>query len=184
MSENLTKAQLRNIVLKRLEKNTKQQRERKSRLIEKKLLKQEEFTKSKRIMFYLAFDGEVKTENMIDKARGLGKEIYVPLCDTERKTLIPCLLEKDSMLEAGPYNTLEPKKKMKFSSKKLDLVVVPALAFDEKGNRLGRGRGYYDRFLKHISSRTNSIGLAFDFQILPSIPVDSGDLPVDKVLFA
>lgn len=180
----LRKRQLRNILLTRLKKQTEQQRGRKSKLIEKKLLKEEEFIKAKRIMFYLAFDGEVKTESMINKARELGKEIYVPLCDTKKKTLNPCLLKSDSALEIGAYNTLEPKSKISFPYEKLDLVIVPALAFDKSGNRLGRGKGYYDYFLKRASDYIHSIGLAFDFQILPTLPVEENDLPVDKVLSA
>ncbi|MCX5706588.1 MAG: 5-formyltetrahydrofolate cyclo-ligase, partial [Candidatus Omnitrophica bacterium] len=60
----------------------------------------------------------------------------------------------------------------------------PGLAFDKKGNRLGRGKGYYDRFLKKIPKDTPSIGLAFDLQILPSVPTSSHDVSVSKVLFA
>ena len=180
--EGLTKRRLRNILLNRLKKHSQRQRKRKSKLIERRLLKQEEFIKAERIMFYLAFDGEVKTEGMIDKARRLGKKIYVPICDTRKKTLNPCLLEEDSKLEIGSYNTLEPKKKAKLPPRKLDLVIVPALAFDKNGNRLGRGKGYYDRLLKKLPGRINSIGLAFDFQVLPELPVEENDVPVDKVL--
>ena len=178
----LTKRKLRNILLSRLKEQTEQQRERKSKLIERKLLEQEEFIKAKRIMFYLAFDDEVKTKNMINKARKLGKEIYVPLCDTKEKGLRPCLLKEDSVLEEGPYQTLQPQTKIDLPLDELDMVVVPALAFDKSGNRLGRGKGYYDRFLKRLSPHTHCIGLAFDFQILPTLPVEQNDMSVDKVL--
>lgn len=180
----MAKRQLRNLLLTSLKKQTKQQREYKSKSIERKLLKQEEFIKAKKIMFYLAFDGEVKTKDMINKAREFGKEIYIPLCDTKRRILRPCFLSKDSKLKKGPYQALEPEVKVNLSFKKLDLVIVPALAFDKSGNRLGRGKGYYDRFLKKIISRIDTIGLAFDFQILPALPVEHTDIPVDKVLSA
>jgi 5-formyltetrahydrofolate cyclo-ligase len=184
MNVGLTKGQLRNIVLSRLKEQTEQQREHKSKLIERRLLKEEEFIKAERILFYLAFDGEVNTESMINQARGLGKKIYVPLCDSKHKSLTPCALNKDSILEKGPYQTLEPQDGVELPVDKLDLVVVPGLAFDKSGNRLGRGKGYYDRFLQRLSSRTPSIGLAFDFQIFPDLPVEHTDLPVDKLLFA
>ncbi|MFH1678567.1 MAG: 5-formyltetrahydrofolate cyclo-ligase [Candidatus Omnitrophota bacterium] len=180
----LTKSQLRNILLTRLRKQTQLQRERKSELIKGKLLRQEEFIKAERIMFYLAFDGEVKTENMINKARELGKEIYVPICDTKETTLRTCLLKKENALKTGPYKTLEPVSRILFPCEKLNLVIVPALAFDSNGNRLGRGKGYYDRFLKTIPGTTKSIGLAFDFQVLPNLPIEQNDVPVDKVLSA
>jgi len=57
-------------------------------------------------------------------------------------------------------------------------------AFDRNGNRLGRGKGYYDRLLKKLPDRINSIGLAFDFQVLPELPLEENDVPVDKVLSA
>ncbi len=180
----MTKRQLRNILINRLKQQTEQERKQKSKLIEEKLLKQEEFIKAERIMFYLAFDGEVNTESMINKARGLSKEIFVPVCDTKQKALKPCILMEDSKLDKGPYQTLEPQTKIDLSVDELDLVIVPALAFDKKGNRLGRGKGYYDRFLKGLPQRTHSIGLAFDFQILPHLPVEQIDMPVDKVLSA
>ena len=180
----MTKRQLRNILLSRLRRQTESQREVKSRLIEKKLLKQEEFVKAKRIMFFLAFDGEVNTEHMINRARDLGKEIYVPLCNSKKKNLTPCLLSESSSLEVGSYRTLEPKRKIKFPSDKLDLVIVPALGYDKRGNRLGRGKGYYDRFLKGLSEHTYCLGLAFDFQIVPDLPTNPNDIPVDKVLYA
>lgn len=184
MSEALTKHQLRNIVLNRLRQQTEQQREHKSKLIEGKLLKQEEFIKAERVMFYLAFDGEVNTESMINKARSLGKQIYVPLCVRRKNTLKPCILNKDSVLEKGPHQIPEPKDKDCLSPDNLHLVIVPGLAFDKAGNRLGRGKGYYDRFLKSVSSRTHTIGLAFDFQIFPSLPVERDDAPVARVLSA
>ena len=184
MNKTLTKRQLRNILLTRLKKQTQQQREEKSSLIEKRLLKLEEFIKAKRIMFYLAFDGEVKTKNMINKARELGKEIYAPQCVTKEKTLKPYALKKDSALKRGPYQIWESQTENELPIEELDLVVVPALAFDKDGNRLGRGKGYYDRFLRKISKHTHSIGLAFDFQILPTLPIEQNDVPVSKVLSA
>ena len=70
------------------------------------------------------------------------------------------------------------------SFKELDLVIVPGIAFDRHGRRLGRGKGYYDRFLRKIAKRTLTIGLAFDFQILPSIPATATDINVDHLIFA
>jgi 5-formyltetrahydrofolate cyclo-ligase len=61
---------------------------------------------------------------------------------------------------------------------------VPGLAFDKKGNRLGRGKGCYDRFLKRLPKKIPTIGLAFDFQILPKIPAKTHDISVNKVIFA
>ena len=69
-------------------------------------------------------------------------------------------------------------------TEEIDLVIVPGLAFDLKGNRLGRGAGYYDRFLKILAPEVPSIGLAFGFQIVEDIPVHLHDMPVFRVLSA
>jgi 5-formyltetrahydrofolate cyclo-ligase len=64
----------------------------------------------------------------------------------------------------------------------LDLVIVPGIAFDKKGRRLGRGKGCYDRFLKALPKDTPTIGLAFDFQVLPEIPATAHDVGVKKFI--
>lgn len=84
----------------------------------------------------------------------------------------------------GQYGILEPVKKCRVSPEKIGLVVVPGIAFDKKGNRLGRGKGYYDRFLELLPESVPRIGLAFDFQILPFLPVNPHDLSVDSTISA
>ena len=184
MNVGLTKGQLRTILLARLRGQSEQQREEKSALIAQQLLQEEEFVKAKRIMFYRAFDGEVKTEKMMYRARQLGKEIYVPVCDQKQRILKPCYLQENNTWEIGPYKTWEPKEKELVTPDILDLIVTPGLAFDRDGNRLGRGKGYYDRFLAGLPDRIDSIGLAFDFQIVSNLPTESSDICVKKTLFA
>ena len=134
-------------------------------------------------MFYIAFDGEVDTQDMIKKARILGKIIAVPVCRKNRQ-IMPCILNDKTKLVRGLYGISEPAIKEPVSMQDLDLVIVPGVAFDKEGMRLGRGKGYYDRFLKKVHDRLPSIGLAFDFQILPSTPATSFDVSVDRVIFA
>jgi 5-formyltetrahydrofolate cyclo-ligase len=93
-------------------------------------------------------------------------------------------LDEDAYLEKGPYGVPEPVEHQYLRLRDVDLVVVPGLAFDKQGGRLGRGKGCYDRFLKRLPADTATIGLAFDFQILPSVPAAAHDVNVDKVLFA
>lgn len=180
----MTKQELRNIVLKRLRAQSEIERQRKSAQILRELLKQKEFKKAKRIMFYITFAQEVDTQEMIKEARKQNKEIFIPICDSKTKTLTPCLFKEESQLRKGAYGVAEPAEVVPFSIDKLDLVIVPGLAFDKAGNRLGRGKGYYDRFLEHRFRKAPSIGLAFDFQILPNLTYTSKDARVDKILFA
>jgi 5-formyltetrahydrofolate cyclo-ligase len=179
----LTKSQLRNKILFKLRNQKEEDRNQKSRIIKDRLFRTFEFKKAKTVMFYIAFDGEVDTQEMIEKARILGKKIAVPVCRRNRQ-IMPCILKDKAKLVRGLYGILEPANKKSVGLGSIDLVIVPGVAFDKRGMRLGRGKGYYDRFLKKLPDRTSSIGLAFDFQILPSTPATPVDVSVDKVIFA
>lgn len=179
----LTKKFVRSKILSKLIKQKEGDREQKSRIIKEALFRSRVFKRAKIVMFYIAFDGEVNTKDMIEEAKKIGKIIVVPICKKNR-IIKACLFGNKERLVKGPYGILEPMVKTCVSLEHLDLVIVPGVAFDEKGHRLGRGKGYYDRFLRKLSGKTTSIGLAFDFQILSSIPATTYDVNVNKVIFA
>lgn len=179
----LTKARIRSKILLRLKTQKEEDRNRKSKLITSKLLRNKVFKKAKIVMFYIAFGGEVNTEEMIREAQKTGKLICVPVCRKDRETMQPAILEDHAKLIKGPYGVLEPATRAQVEPKDLDLVIVPGVAFDKKGNRLGRGKGCYDRFLCSLSAKTASIGLAFDFQMLPLVPTACHDVSVKQVIF-
>ena len=179
----LTKAQIRSKILLTLKTQKEEDRTRKSRIIKDKLLRNKVFRKAKIVMFYIAFGGEVNTEEMIREAKKIGKLICVPVCRKDRETMQPTILEGNAKLKKGPYGVLEPVAKAQVKPEDLDLIIVPGLAFDRECNRLGRGKGCYDRFLGKLSD-TPSIGLAFDFQILPLIPTTAHDVSVNKIIFS
>ena len=182
--EPLTKAQIRSRILLRLKTQKEEDRSRKSKLITSKLLRNKFFKQAKIVMFYIAFGGEVNTENMIREAKKIGKLICVPVCRKDNETMQPAILKDHARLKKGPYGVLEPVMLAQVKPEDLDLVIVPGLAFDKKGNRLGRGKGCYDRFLCTLSEDTPSIGLAFDFQILPLVPTTRYDVSVKKIIFS
>jgi 5-formyltetrahydrofolate cyclo-ligase len=132
-------------------------------------------------MFYLSFGGEVYTDNMIREAFNLGKKVVVPVCK-ENRIIKACVLSYHARLQKGPYGILEPVDKESVRPQDLDLVIVPGVAFDKKGRRLGRGKGYYDRFLKRLPDKIPTVGLGFDFQILPSVPATTNDINVKRVI--
>jgi 5-formyltetrahydrofolate cyclo-ligase len=179
----LTKQAIRNKILVRLKTQKEEYRNKKSKIIKEKLFRNRVFKKAKIVMFYMAFGGEVDTENMIKEAQKSGKTVVVPVC-CKNRMMRPCILKDKGRLSRGPYGMSEPTIKKQVSLKSLDLVIVPGMAFDKKGKRLGRGKGYYDRFLMKIPKDTSSFGLAFDFQILPFIPTTDIDVDVKKVIFA
>ena len=180
----LTKEEIRSKILFELSKQKEEDRSIKSCLIKEKLFKQPVFRKAKRVMFYIAFKGEVETKEMIEAAKRSGKIIAVPVCVKNRASLRPALLDSHAHLKKGPYGVFEPVTSRFIALKDLDLVITPGVAFDKRGNRLGRGKGYYDRFLSRIPKDTPSIGLAYSLQILSAVPVTSRDVSVKKVLFA
>ena len=179
----MTKKQIRSKILLRLKIQKEEERNRKNKLIKEKLFRTLIFKKAKKVMFYISFDGEVNTKEMIKEAQNLGKIVAVPVCKKNR-IMRPCILSEKTRLVKGPYGIYEPTIKRFINLEDLDLVIVPGVAFDRQGNRLGRGKGYYDRFLKKLPKKTTSIGLAFDFQILPFIPATTPDVSVNKVIFA
>lgn len=178
------KQKVRSSILLKLRTQKKEDRQRRSETIKKELFRTHIFKRAKTVMFYISLDGEVDTAGMIRQAQMLGKIIAVPVCKENRVCIIrPCLFDSHAHLQRGPYGVYEPTQKRFVRLDELDLVVVPGVAFDRKGNRLGRGKGYYDRLLKRLSPKTYSIGIAFDFQILPSIPSTDNDISVKRIIF-
>jgi len=180
----LTKRRLRSKILLRLNRQKEEERYRKSKAIKNKFLRTKEFKKARLVMFYIALSGEVNTEEMIKVAKKIGKIVAVPVCRRVGSSIKPCILDGHGGMRKGPYGVVEPAVKRPARIEDLDLIVVPGLAFDRKGNRLGRGKGYYDRFLSKVPEDTPVIGMAFDFQILPSVPTVSHDVSVTRVISA
>ena len=146
------------------------------------------FLQANTVMFYIAKREEVDTSVMIKDALKLGKKVVVPMILEKEKEIIPAQLTNPKKeLEKGPYGIYQPKNQFmkKVSLDTIDLVIVPGVAFDLKGNRLGRGGGYFDRFLSKFKKCNVSVyGLAFKFQILNKLPIISHDIPVNKLIFA
>jgi 5-formyltetrahydrofolate cyclo-ligase len=179
----LTKERLRSRILSRLQRQKEEEGSHKSALIKEKLFRNKVFKKAKKVMFYISCGGEVDTGEMIKKAQKLGKIIAVPVCRNKRM-LKPSLFRANAKLVKGPYRVYEPAIRKFIDLEDLDAVIVPGLAFDKKGMRLGRGKGYYDNFLRMLPKDTPSIGLAFDFQILPFVPATTTDVSVKRVISA
>lgn len=184
----VVKDNLRKSFLKMLSHQSKAQRQKKSLAIKKKLFSAPQFKKARFVMFYVSKKEEVDTLPMIDESLKIGKRVCVPVTlKGEKKIVASEISDRKDQLVKGPYGIYQPKKEFikPVSTQDLDLVIVPGVAFDKKTNyRLGRGAGYYDRFLKNIPHRIPRIGLAFDFQLADRLPVFSHDVPVDKVITA
>lgn len=157
----------------------------KSEKIRKNLVSLPEFEKAKNILFYVSFESEVDTQELIkqllEKKR---KKIIVPFVVKNNHILQLSELRNFNELESRTFGILEPKElyKREFNPEKLDLVIIPGLVFDKRGHRIGYGFGYYDRFLKTLKNNPKKIGLAYEFQIMDKIPEKLHDVPIDIIV--
>jgi 5-formyltetrahydrofolate cyclo-ligase len=178
-----TKEQIRKELLGKLNIQAREKALKKSDIIKTRLFSLPEFKKSKLVMLYASKTEEVATDSMIDEALKMGKRVALPRCTSQRGIVPKEIRNRHTDLEKGIYAIRQPRIGQKsLEPEKINLVVVPGVAFDEKNRRLGRGKGYYDRFLKKLPGNSISVGLAFDFQIVENLPEDSHDIPVSKVI--
>ncbi|GAB6100328.1 5-formyltetrahydrofolate cyclo-ligase [Halanaerocella petrolearia] len=180
----MTKNEQRKRLLDKRDNLTKEEIIKKSRQVKEYLFQQSEFRNANRIMFYVAFRSEVETELMIKRSLDLGKEIVVPITNKKQKKMELSLLKNyNRELELGTYGILEPKDKYirPVNPESLDLIIVPGVAFDSHGNRLGYGGGYYDR-LFDIISEIPRVALGFELQIVDKVITEEHDFSVDKII--
>lgn len=135
-------------------------------------------------MSYVSFGNEVNTTKIINKLFEKKRKVAVPVCISETNQIVASQIFDLDKLIPSLFGILEPDKEqlLPIDPKKLEIVLVPGLAFDIHGNRVGYGKGYYDRFLIHLNPNSLKIGLAYDFQLLDEIPSNSYDIPVDIIV--
>ena len=137
--------------------------------------------KASTIMLYYSLPDEVFTHDVIKTLVAEGKKVLLPVViDDENMELRE--YHDDNDLTLGAYNIMEPTGKLFTDYESIDLAVVPGMMFDLQGNRLGRGKGYYDRFLKKIRG-TYKIGICFKFQITDNVPCGRNDVLMDEVIY-
>lgn len=179
-----SKSSLRQHFLELLKEQASPERLKKSQKIAARLFDLPAFQKAKTVLFYASLPGEVETFAMINQAMQLHKNVALPILERNQRKMIPTLTNSLDELCPGPYGTREPHSdpSKAVDIKDLDAVIVPGLAFDKANNRLGRGAGYYDRFLSSLPETTTTVGLAFDFQIVDCLPVEGHDVPLGLII--
>lgn len=153
----------------------------KSAAIARKLFRCPVFKKAKRVMFYAAFKNEVETSAMIKRALDEKKEVFVPR--VEGSEILAVKISCCGELSHGSFGIKEPRgtaKPLHASDLKFGAIIIPGIAFDTECNRLGFGKGYYDRFLARAAGL--KIGLAYGFQITEKLPVSKNDIKTDMVI--
>jgi 5-formyltetrahydrofolate cyclo-ligase len=182
-----TKLLLREKMRVKIKTQKRSERRKGSTIIQSKIFSCKDFLDAKCIMFYVSKGtGEVETGPIIKKALKMGKRVALPVTVVRERTIKPVYVKNaGEPLKKGPYGIYEPvvsKDKRPVRLKDIDLVIVPGLAFDERNNRLGRGQGYYDNFLKYLPCDTPKIGLGFRFQLFKKIPATKKDIPLTGVI--
>ncbi|ADL07133.1 5-formyltetrahydrofolate cyclo-ligase [Thermosediminibacter oceani] len=141
----------------------------------------EELKKSEVVMFYVNARNEVETRKAIEQALSMGKRVVVPKT-IKGKGLLAVEIKSLGELVPGTFGILEPEKDEGLDPKVIDLVVVPGVAFDRRGYRLGYGGGYYDGFLPKLRPEAKKIAIAFELQLADYIPVEKHDVRMDAIV--
>ena len=181
----MEKHALRQQILKRLSRQPETKRLAKSLKIGDKVRRLSSYRKAKKILCYVSIAGEVETWPLLEQALADGKRIAVPMILTKDKKLVVAEIRnpEKELKRRGPLGIPEPSRMVaRLNPDRLDLILVPGVAFDKRGNRLGRGGGYFDRFLAGLKPTIPRVGLAFKFQVVKKLPVEPHDQLVSKVI--
>ena len=157
-----------------------EQRGEKSKKACRNLTSTAQFRDASVVMLYLSLPHEVDTTEAILYAWQLGKTVVVPKVSWQQRHMIPVQINTlQTGFSTGASGLRNPITGVPVPFEEIDLVVVPALGFDQKGNRLGRGSSYYDRFFANAELKAPRCGFAFAEQLIDSIPVTPTDVPMD-----
>ncbi len=145
------------------------------------------YASAKTVMYYIDVRSEVRTRQELPGALASGKKIIIPWCNAKGELELFHLENMDE-LSVGMYKILEPKPELRQLATKqaeatdLDLIMVPGVAFDRTGARMGHGKGYYDKLLQHARLDAPLVALAFECQLFPEIPTARHDIFMDMII--
>lgn len=179
----MTKKALRQTLRQRLANSPREQLHAHSVAACELLARQPEYQQAKTVMIYLAMASELDSTPIALRGWAEGKRIVAPKVDWEERTMAPVEIRSlTTDVREGAMGVREPIGNAAIALAELDLVVTPGLGFDRVGNRLGRGRGYYDRFLAQPDLRAVSCGLAFEAQVVDQVPHEPTDAPMNMLV--
>ena len=157
-----------------------------SRVILDRFVELPEYAAAKVVMYYVDVRSEVRTRHFLPEALKHDKKIIVPYCVDGELELFH--LTSMDELAVGMYKILEPRAELRsiaskrFQAEQLDLVMVPGVAFDRTGARMGHGFGYYDKLLQHARADAPLVALSFECQLFPQIPTQAHDIFMDRII--
>ncbi|MHC4916049.1 MAG: 5-formyltetrahydrofolate cyclo-ligase [Planctomycetota bacterium] len=145
----------------------------------------EEYRKAGGVLLYSSMPDEIDTSGLIDAALAEGKRVFLPVCDPARDEMSALrVTDRGADLSPGRFGILEPRADLAPAAPgEIEFVLVPGRAFDGQCRRLGRGRGFYDRFLGEVTPETAfAAAAALDLQVFAEVPAGEHDRPVDLVV--
>ncbi|MGN1375097.1 MAG: 5-formyltetrahydrofolate cyclo-ligase [Prevotella sp.] len=151
-----------------------------SSVIMERLFANNEVADAKTILMYHSLPDEVDTRFAIDRLKKEGKKVLLPRVIGDNMLEIR-EYSSENDLQCGYYNIMEPTGRLYTDYDNIEVCVIPGMAFDRANHRLGRGKGFYDRFLVKVPD-TYKIGVCFDFQKVDNVPFDKFDVLMDEVL--
>ena len=174
------KVQLREKLQKCLLEMSEQQRNAKNKKACRNLISTPQFQNASRVMLYLSLPYEADTSEAILCAWQLGKTVAVPKIFWQQRHMIPVQINSlETSFSTEVVGLRNPVTGVPMAIEEIDLVVVPALGFDRKGNRLGHGGSYYDRFFANTALRAQRCGFAFAEQVVEAVPMRDHDISMD-----
>jgi 5-formyltetrahydrofolate cyclo-ligase len=157
---------------------SQQKRFKDSLLIFSEIEKEPNFINATKLLLYWSMDDEVFTHDFIQKWAPF-KEIYLPVINGNSLVLRQ-FTTIDKMKAESRFGIYEPQGKDFSNWNEIEYAIIPGVAFDINNNRLGRGKGFYDRILNSINAV--KMGVCFDFQLIDNVPIEPTDIPMDKVM--
>ncbi|MGC5328711.1 5-formyltetrahydrofolate cyclo-ligase [Brevibacillus sp. SYSU BS000544] len=148
------------------------------------LLQLDVLARARTILLFQSFGDEISTAPYREAALSRKQEIWLPLTNQEKRQIIPYVYTEESNLRKGPYGIMEPDPAISVQADRnqLDAIIIPGVAFDRHGGRLGYGGGYYDRFLASLDHKPLVIGFCFSLQLIADVPKEPHDFMVDYVV--
>lgn len=176
----MDKPQLRQVIRQLKRQYSSRQLETQSLEIIRRLEQHPRLVQARRILLYYSLPDEVNTHDLTERLYQEGKQVFLPKVLGDGKMEIRVYHGRDSLHE-GTYHIMEPLGPLYTDHQAIELALVPGMSFDQDGNRLGRGKGYYDRFLAATPS-IYKIGVCFDFQKTAHVPCNDTDVAMDEVV--
>ena len=177
----MNKKELRSIIRAQKRAMTEQMIQEKSEALARQFFETEQYRTARSIYGYLPYNQEVRTVEMLEQAIRDGKRVAVPKCYDDEMRFI--WMEDLNQVEKGYAGIPEPIADGPVADDETALVLMPGLAFDKEGHRIGYGGGFYDKFLAREGDHP-TLALCYDFQMVEYLETEEFDIPVDKVLWA